>query len=309
MIPHLSRKSILVIAVLLLVPSGIAFAANINGTEFNDIILGTNKKDNISAHAGSDVVMGLGNPARESMSGNEGADELVGDQDILGLCAAEKKCKIGNPGKDTLAGNAGSDFLVGDGLNDGVFGNDAPDVLFGGPGDDRLTGGDDDDELFGGFGNDELNGGAGNDHLYGGPDNDRLRGGPGQDFLDGGEDVDGFDQDICFVVPAEDTWVNCETVIDVTGQTPPQTELFEIANLFVLVNSADSLKQSDQNTLLSVLNDLQDKADAADINGACNEVTNFLKQVNRLLDRNKIDPLEGDPMIVDANTVNNISCL
>lgn len=309
MIPHLSRKSILVIAVLLLIPSGIAFAANINGTEFNDIILGTNKKDNISAHAGSDVVMALGNPARESMSGNAGADELVGDDDILGLCAAEKKCKLGNPGKDTLAGNAGSDFLVGDGLNDGLFGNDAPDVLFGGPGDDRLTGGDDDDELFGGFGNDELNGGKGNDHLYGGPDNDRLRGGEGQDFLDGGEDVDGFDQDICFVVPAEDTWINCETVIDVTGQTPPQTELFEIANLFVLVNSADSLKQSDQNTLLSVLNDLQDKADAADINGACNEVTNFLKQVNRLLDRNKIDPLEGDPMIVEADIVNNISCL
>lgn len=310
MIANLSRKSILAISLILLIPSGIAFAANISGTEFNDILLGTDKKDSISAQGGNDILMGLGNGnAKDSLNGNDGFDEIVGDQDILGLCFADANCTVGPPGKDTLSGNAGSDFLVGDGANDGLSGNAGNDILFGGADNDNLNGNDGDDEIHGGFGNDVLSGGAGNDHLYGDHGNDELKGGAGQDFMDGGTDADGNDQDTCFVVPAEDTWINCETVIDVTGVEDPTTELFDLTDLFDLVNnSSPSLSPADQTKLLDVLNSIQANADGGNINSACKEMNNFIKQVNRMLDKGDIVEVEGDAIIAEAITVQLDSC-
>jgi VCBS repeat-containing protein len=57
-------------------------------------------------------------------------------------------------------------------------------------GDDRLFGGDGDDILFGGGGRDELRGDAGDDILDGGTGDDKLRGGSGDDILSGGEGED-----------------------------------------------------------------------------------------------------------------------
>lgn len=309
MIANLSRKSILAISLILLIPSGIAFAANIGGTEFNDILLGTDKKDSISAQGGNDILMGLGNGnAKDSLSGNDGFDELVGDQDILGLCFADVNCTVGLPGKDTLSGNAGSDFLVGDGANDGLSGNAGNDVLFGGADNDDLSGNDGDDEIHGGFGNDVLSGGAGNDHLYGDHGNDELKGGAGQDFMDGGTDADGNDQDTCFVVPAEDTWINCETVIDVTGQEDPTTELFDLTTLFAQVNAAGSLSAADQTKLLDILNTVQSKADDGDINGACKSLNNFEKQVTKMISQGNLDEAEGASILVESAIVQADSC-
>lgn len=57
-------------------------------------------------------------------------------------------------------------------------------------GDDRLYGGGGDDLLFGGGGRDDLRGDAGDDILEGGAGDDKLRGGSGDDTLSGGEGED-----------------------------------------------------------------------------------------------------------------------
>jgi len=103
----LTPKLILAIAALLIIPASLAFGAtifcdsnNCQGTEFQDIIVGTSGKETINGKDGNDIIMGLGSPGAgggkpETLRGGGGNDELVGDADILGLCAAEPTCTIG----------------------------------------------------------------------------------------------------------------------------------------------------------------------------------------------------------------------
>ena len=103
----------------------------VEGTDGNDTLVATDRKDMIEAGNGNDTV-------------------LAGD------------------GNDMVDAGAGNDRVVAGDGNDVVEGGAGNDVLMGGAGNDALSGSAGNDQLNGGTGNDTLNGGTGNDVLTGG---------------------------------------------------------------------------------------------------------------------------------------------
>jgi uncharacterized repeat protein (TIGR01451 family) len=110
-------------------------AATIVGTEGDDQLTGTAKKDIFVALGGNDLILGLG------------GDDLV----------------CGSAGNDTVKGAAGNDEIRTASGDDTVKGGDGNDVLRAGGGSDHLGGGAGADGLFGGGGPDTCNGGPGRD--------------------------------------------------------------------------------------------------------------------------------------------------
>ena len=109
----------------------------IDGTEEDDILVGTDGDDTIHGHGGDDVIL-TGN-GRDEASGGDGDDILIGGE-----------------GRFQLRGDGGDDVLIG---GDGFNGLD------GGEGNDILIGGDESDILYAGPGSDLMDGGAGADHV------------------------------------------------------------------------------------------------------------------------------------------------
>jgi len=109
------------------------------GTEGDDEVTGTDRRDVISTLGGDDSVNSLG-----------GKDSVCGKS-----------------GKDVLRGNADSDLIKGGGGRDKGKGGSGDDVVKGGPRRDRLRGGSGNDLLAGGGGNDSCRGGTGSDTLKG----------------------------------------------------------------------------------------------------------------------------------------------
>jgi Ca2+-binding RTX toxin-like protein len=133
--------------------------AMFDGTEGDDVILGTPAGEDIHGLGGDDVICGQG-----------GSDLLTGDA-----------------GKDRLFGGGGSDELHQNGLEGGLLaGGVGPDQLIANGGNDTLRGGPDNDTLLGYRGNDALDGGSGITILAPAaegpiPDSDDCNGGPGRD--------------------------------------------------------------------------------------------------------------------------------
>ncbi|MBV1864703.1 MAG: hypothetical protein KUG74_09730, partial [Rhodobacteraceae bacterium] len=131
---------------------------HINGSLFDDIILGNRFKNNLFGAEGND-----------SISGNDGDDYLSGDD-----------------GNDTASGDDGNDLL---------YGNDGNDTLFGGNGTDYLSGDNGKDTLFAGAGDDILDDGYGSDVVYGDGGNDFFIYSKGLDTWFGGSGADTVDFD------------------------------------------------------------------------------------------------------------------
>ncbi|MFN3218490.1 MAG: hypothetical protein ACE367_18500 [Acidimicrobiales bacterium] len=112
-------------------------SCTIEGTEGNDLLLGTWGDDVICALGGNDVVLGFG------------GDDII----------------VAGPGNDRVVGGSGDDEIHGDAGRDTLFGGLGDDVIDGGPGRDRL---------WGGPGDDILDGGPARDRCWGGPGNDSL---------------------------------------------------------------------------------------------------------------------------------------
>lgn len=123
----------LLIAVTLLafvaLPAGV-LAANIAGTNGNDVLLGTSGDDTINGLGGNDLIYGargtdtiLGGPGNDAIFGGPGPDSLSGED-----------------GTDVLVGGLGADILDGGSGNDFIFasGDAAPDTISCGPGDDSV---------------------------------------------------------------------------------------------------------------------------------------------------------------------------
>jgi hypothetical protein len=125
------------------------------GTNDDDRLIGTRRRDVICALAGDDIVRGRGR----------------GDRIVLG------------PGDDNGKGNGGRDMINGDRGEDTIQGNRGADLLRGGKGDDQVRGG---------RGADRLLGHADNDFLHGGPHGDSLNGGGGTDRCVGARGRDTF---------------------------------------------------------------------------------------------------------------------
>jgi Ca2+-binding RTX toxin-like protein len=91
----------------------------LDGTDGDDIIIGSDGDDHIDAGDGDDIV--CGGAGHNDIHGGEGDDVLLGSSD-----------------HDHLDGGAGVDTVVGFGGDDTIAGGSGYDVLLGGPGDDVM---------------------------------------------------------------------------------------------------------------------------------------------------------------------------
>src|SRR5262245_37413912 len=109
---------------------------NCDGTNEDDIIIGTVAGDTIRGLDGNDKIQGNGNP------------------DVI----------FGGPGNDIISGGEGTDTLFGEVGDDVILADSGPNAIFGGGG-ASLFGGKGDDTLLGGTDNDVLTGGPGHDYF------------------------------------------------------------------------------------------------------------------------------------------------
>ncbi|WP_183094223.1 calcium-binding protein [Nocardioides stalactiti] len=180
---------------------------NIEGTQFDDYLVGNNAVNKISALHGEDYLEGLG--GNDTIDGGEASDVFgaAGFKD-----GADKF--IGGSGQDTidygdriaavkvvLSTTNGGDGEAGE--NDTV--KDDIENVTGGGGNDTITGSLYANILRGGEGSDVISGGDNHDFLYGEGGNDTLDGGSGSDLGDGGPGTG----DVCSNV---ETPINCEAV-------------------------------------------------------------------------------------------------
>ena len=111
----------------LVLGSGVALAALVEGNNRDNQLTGTNYADTIRAYGGEDVVWALS--GRDRIEGGYGADYLYGNRygDTI----------FGGTGQDRLHGGYGDDHLVGRDLNSRGIGQ--RDVLDCGPGHDTFA--------------------------------------------------------------------------------------------------------------------------------------------------------------------------
>jgi Ca2+-binding RTX toxin-like protein len=165
---------------------------NVNGSSFDDVIVGDANNNSLSGLTGDDQLDG--GSGVDSLNGGSGSDTCLNAESNFEcefgvppppvFCVGLAATIVGTSGNDNIVGTAGSDVIAGldgddaiDGLggNDTICGGAGADEVHGGPGDDLLDGGDGNDQLFGEDGGDGLRGGAGDDLLDGGPGGDRTQ--------------------------------------------------------------------------------------------------------------------------------------
>ena len=184
------------------------------GTDGDDVIIGSPSRDHIRAGEGNDTICAGG--GSDSITAGPGDDFIDGGggNDLLELDSADPlnvnlaTGQVTGEGTDrvVLGSVEGVDAGCGEDA-DTIVGDADDNFLYGGPGDDAIRGGDGTDELYGhrydsadiptcpdDFGysdSDVLVGDDGDDVLYGAEGSDTLDGGNGFDALDGGG---GFDE-------------------------------------------------------------------------------------------------------------------
>ncbi len=115
------------IAVALVLGSGVALAALVEGDNRDNTLTGTPMADTIHAYGGEDVVNALS--GRDEVHGGYGADTLHGNRYADTI--------FGGYGKDRLYGGFGDDHLVSRDLDSGGIG--MRDVVDCGPGHDTFS--------------------------------------------------------------------------------------------------------------------------------------------------------------------------
>jgi Ca2+-binding RTX toxin-like protein len=162
-----------------------------------EVILGSNRTDDIDVSFKSAAYTIIGNDGIDTINGGSGNDVID-----LGNVSNQNAAGIGRDGTnnfDNANGGAGNDTINGGGTVDAIDGGVGNDSLFGNAGNDQIAGGVGNDILDGGIGNDLLVGdegdaglgvtvGDGNDTLLGGAggpnDKDTLQGDGGIDTAD-----------------------------------------------------------------------------------------------------------------------------
>lgn len=191
-----------------------ASVEDVDGSAFDDVILGDGGSNVLSGRAGNDDLRGRGGD--DVLRGGAGADQLDGGAGFdtasyfeaahgvivdlatggtSGEAAGDTYVSIesvqgSDRGSDTITGSSANDSIHGFGGSDMLDGAAGHDLVVGGLGNDVLTGGTGNDVLFGQDGDDRLNGGAGNDRLSGGQGDDRFQSSTGDDRVAGGEGND-----------------------------------------------------------------------------------------------------------------------
>jgi Ca2+-binding RTX toxin-like protein len=180
--------------------------SNIQGSNYNDTIIGDDSGDLLYGRAGNDSITGgagadylyggggddtlIGGGGTNYLDGGAGADRLDGtggtSYATYGDAASGVTVNLLNTAADT--GDAAGDVFVnihdvkGSNYADSLSGDNAGDYLYGLGGDDTLTGGTGTDYLYGGVGKDTLIGGAGTNYLDGGVGADVLNGTGGTSY-------------------------------------------------------------------------------------------------------------------------------
>jgi Ca2+-binding RTX toxin-like protein len=146
---------------------------SLTGSQHDDRILGSRRRDIVDGAGGSDVL--------RLRDGNDG-----------GTGGPGKDVVLPGPGDDGVSGGRGSDRMFGGPGNDHLSGDSLGDVVYGGEGDDDLLGDRGADLLIGGAGNDSIGDDfdLDDDRMLGGGGHDTFEGGPGADVLSGGSGLD-----------------------------------------------------------------------------------------------------------------------
>ncbi|WP_267868523.1 calcium-binding protein [Nostoc sp. CHAB 5836] len=159
---------------------------NISGTQYDDLIVGSNGNDTIDVSGrGDDTIDGGIGDDLLTVSFNrdyrtrytKGITTTFNATTNIGSITDDTKNQVSykNIERLNISGTGNDDFIVGSNGNDTLYG--------GYYGNDTLIGGDGNDNLYGEDGNDTLIGGDGNDNLYGENGNDTLYGGAGNDIF------------------------------------------------------------------------------------------------------------------------------
>jgi Ca2+-binding RTX toxin-like protein len=154
----------------------------IQGSDFDDHLIGGTKQDTMHGYDGDDTV--IGGKSDDMLFGDNGNDILRG--------GSGSDLMDGGRGNDKIYGNAGDEIMFGSGGKDKMFGGSGSDNMEGEKGNDILRGQSGIDGVYGGRGKDAVYGGAGADTLNGGAGNDKMVGGSGADtfIFNKGDDVD-----------------------------------------------------------------------------------------------------------------------
>jgi len=203
---------------------------NADGTEFDDILVGDDTRNDLNGRAGNDQL--FGGLDEDQLKGGAGDDLLVGggaddfsadffvggrgNDTIIGgenaneynrvQYAGETEWEDDDQGEHGVIVNLSSEALVGVSVT-GIATTDVAagtaidsygdlDTLVniqnadGTQYDDILVGGDEDNDFDGRGGDDIIIGGNGNNHMVGGDGNDTITGGDRDDFVDGGRGDD-----------------------------------------------------------------------------------------------------------------------
>jgi Ca2+-binding RTX toxin-like protein len=135
------RRTLLLVAMMavsLLVASGVALAVNKIGTDGPDTLRGTNGNDNLIGKGGNDRLFAL--DGRDNLLGGPGKD-LVGTDPTVWR-RGDKNLQ-GGPGNDIVFGARGSDNVLGDEGNDWLIDGPTRESSL-----DKVSGGDGNDVLL-----------------------------------------------------------------------------------------------------------------------------------------------------------------
>lgn len=142
----------------------LAGADTVNGTRYDDVLLGLDGNDVLSGKDGNDVL--VGGAGADKLIGGNGNDLAAYVFATAGVRAnlADTSVNVGDAKGDTFSSIEG---VIGSDYGDSLYGNAASNVLSGGAGSDLLDGGSGDDVLIGGSGEDVMEGGTGADEFLG----------------------------------------------------------------------------------------------------------------------------------------------
>ena len=151
----------------------------IDGSDFNDTLIGGLNDDVIIGFAGDDLINGQ--TGNDVIAGSEGSDTLIGGQGDDSFVA------FSLDGSDDISGGDGFDTYDAGQVFDNIQADLANGTIQIGTDVDNI---DSIESVIGGAGNDDLTGSANNETLIGGRGNDLIFGLGGDDLLEGSEGAD-----------------------------------------------------------------------------------------------------------------------
>lgn len=213
----------------------------IEGSQFNDILIGNAEANYLDGAVGNDLLDG--GIGADTLNGGEGIDAAVYVTSAAAVNISLKN-KIASGGSaegdvliniEDLLGSIYNDTLEGDDQANSIGGDIGDDVIRGNDGEDNLSGFLGNDLIFGGASKDTLRGDEGNDTLSGDDGNDLIQGNEGSDILNGGQGNDTLFGDISYSgnvnlqanidfltggTGADEFWLGLEPVRTTTGTAP-----------------------------------------------------------------------------------------